>query len=74
MTDDSYLHDKEAFSNSPMSSKRKKTAVLPASASQPKAEASKSSQRQGASTRESKAPVRRSSRISTGVLRRLSYA
>lgn len=79
MTDDSYLHDEEAFSNSPMSSKRKKIPVRPASASQPKAQASKSSQRQGASTQgaatqESKAPVRRSSRISTGVLRRLSYA
>ncbi|XP_049275069.1 uncharacterized protein LOC119404890 isoform X1 [Rhipicephalus sanguineus] len=73
MTDDSYLHDEDAFSDSPRYSKRRKTAGHNASVSRPKAGAARSSRRHGAASQEASVPVRRSSRKTAGALRRLSY-
>ncbi|KAL1469185.1 hypothetical protein MTO96_004900 [Rhipicephalus appendiculatus] len=74
MTDDSYLHDEDAFSDSPRYSKRRKTGSHTASASQPKAVASRSSRQHGTASKEASVPTRRSSRTTAGMLRRLSYA
>ncbi|XP_065307716.1 serine-rich adhesin for platelets-like [Dermacentor albipictus] len=73
MTDDSYLHDEDAFSDSLRYSKRKKVGSS-ASASHSKARASTSSCRHGSATQEASVPIRRSSRATAGALRRLSYA
>nr|XP_050041786.2 uncharacterized protein LOC126539103 isoform X1 [Dermacentor andersoni] len=73
MTDDSYLHDEDAFSDSLRYSKRKKVGCS-ASASHSKARASRSSCRHGSATQEASVPTRRSSRTTAGTLRRLSYA
>lgn len=73
MTDDSFLHDEDAFSNSPRYSKRRKTGGHNASASQPKAVASRSSSRHGAASQEASVPTRRSLRLTTRMSRRLSY-
>ncbi|XP_075528379.1 uncharacterized protein LOC142560289 [Dermacentor variabilis] len=73
MTDDSYLHDEDAFSDSQRYSKRKKVGCS-ASASHSKARASRSSCRHGSATQEASVPTRRSSRTTAGTLRRLSYA
>ncbi|KAL3194445.1 hypothetical protein MRX96_046073 [Rhipicephalus microplus] len=73
MTDDSFLHDEDAFSDSPRYSKRRKTGGHNASASQPKAVASRSSRRHGAASQEASVPTRRSLRLTTRMSRRLSY-